>query len=734
MASKKKRQFVTTFLSAFVIAAVLTGSLIYLAQKIEAVDEDIDNLRSSLFNEVESHYSALQSLHSSTVLLSEDMREMRELLGLKASEYEIREDLFARQSKEGFDEPGSSSGKQSNPEEGSIEKANAEDETLFFEAIDRIEKEEERRRVRRSIAELFSNDGPLSQLLRRFSLRIEKRGDMNWELVAGDYVLPLSEYGKSEITHPSYAIRAAKKSPEVYSVSIYPPVGTSLGLELSTQSYRFSQVSRREIGEFIEERQHMLEKKNEQVRRMIERIEAEMSSESFRALKNENNLRVSPVAVEGERLWWSLRHQVSEDGFRFGVDAESAEYLLADNRHEGIATLRSGIRRMVDELDTRTKSERSVDRAIARIERISEDDAFGAYLDKRDLRLNTDPREGSDHIYFDILHPDGSRFGAFAVQKHSGEIYLVDSEEVVITSFSTLKNRTSFSDTGGSGEDLELPDNLSEWSKAGTEEHGGRIVLLCGVHEDNADTIMLAHLNERRIAILSLPRDLYYHKRKLTSYYQVYGPQQLMRIVSDITGLDIDGYVSIDMYAFIDVIDILGGIEVKLDEALIDPTYKVREDGVWKTLYYPAGTHDLGGVETLRIARSRHTSDDFDRTKRQQLIVEAIKKRLNELHAGDVKKLKNIFDTLFEYIETDYSMLTAVRLFAEYHDVPVSSLSGASSENILYATYSNLHRLDKRIEEVDEGFPKGAWILLPKEDNWQLIKWYVQEKFGMNGA
>jgi LCP family protein required for cell wall assembly len=407
---------------------------------------------------------------------------------------------------------------------------------------------------------------------------------------------------------------------------------------------------------------------------------------------------------------------------------------VEEQKHERIDGLRSGIRRMVKELDTRTKTERAVDRAVGRIEHISGDEAFRAYLEKRDLTLDTEPREGSDHIYFDLLKPDGSRFGAFAVQKHSGEIYLVDSEDVVITSFSTLENRSSIPDTGEHDGDFALPDDLSRWGEAGTEAQGGRILLLCGVHEDNADTIMLAHLDQARIAILSLPRDLYYQKRKLTSYYQVYGPQELRRIVSEITGLEIDGYVSVDMYAFIEVIDILGGIEVELEEALIDPTYKVRIDGIWKTLYYPAGNHELGGVEALRIARSRHTSDDFDRSNRQQLIVEAIKEKLNELHAGNLKKLKSIFDTLFEYIDTNYSMVTAVRLFAEYHDVPVSPLSGASSDNILYATYSNLHRLDKQIEDVDEGFPKGAWILLPKEDNWQLIKWYVHEKFGMNGA
>ena len=118
--------------------------------------------------------------------------------------------------------------------------------------------------------------------------------------------------------------------------------------------------------------------------------------------------------------------------------------------------------------------------------------------------------------------------------------------------------------------------------------------------------------------------------------------------ISEITGLNIEKYAVIDMYAFIVAVDKLGGIDITLEEDLIDPTMPVKDDGRWSTLYYAKGTHHLNGLEALRIARARHYSSDFGRSEKQQQILSALKEKAGALKIGNMGKIYDLKMTLIK--------------------------------------------------------------------------------------
>ena len=180
-----------------------------------------------------------------------------------------------------------------------------------------------------------------------------------------------------------------------------------------------------------------------------------------------------------------------------------------------------------------------------------------------------------------------------------------------------------------------------------------------------------------------------------------------------------------DMYAFIDIINILGGIDIELASDLADPTYKIRDNGVWTTLYYSKGKHHLNGLEALRIARSRHTSSDFGRSDRQQLILKGVKDKLNQLNVTDMNKVYSIFKTLDEYLDTNIPSMEMISIFLKYKNAEIEKKDGLSVFNVLYNTYSNIHSLKDKSLQYEEGFNRGAWILLPRNDDWNVIKWYI---------
>jgi anionic cell wall polymer biosynthesis LytR-Cps2A-Psr (LCP) family protein len=182
------------------------------------------------------------------------------------------------------------------------------------------------------------------------------------------------------------------------------------------------------------------------------------------------------------------------------------------------------------------------------------------------------------------------------------------------------------------------------------------------------------------------------------------------------------------MFAFIDAINILGGIDITLGEALVDPTYRVRDNGRWATLFYAAGRHHLGGVEALRVARSRHFTSDFGRSRRQQDILAAIKDKLSGLGVSDMGKIYELARVLTKYVETNFTPYDLVNCFIKYRSAKIKSQTVLATDNILYPTYTNLRRMNLKETEVEEGFDKGAYILLPLNDDWSIVPRFIRSR------
>jgi polyisoprenyl-teichoic acid--peptidoglycan teichoic acid transferase len=227
--------------------------------------------------------------------------------------------------------------------------------------------------------------------------------------------------------------------------------------------------------------------------------------------------------------------------------------------------------------------------------------------------------------------------------------------------------------------------------------------------------------------MFSLPRDLFYHGRRINMVYSYWGKDQFLKEISDISGLSIKKYIHVDMFAFIDVINIIGGIDVTLDSDLIDPTYKIKENGEWTTLCYRKGTYQMNGLAALRVARSRNFSSDFDRAKRQQKVLLAVRDKFKTLGVGNLDKVYAIISTLMKYIQTNFTPLEMISYFGKFKNFTVSDQHTIDTSNVLYSTYSNIYLLKKEDIPQNEDFDKGAWIVLPKDNDWNVIKWYVRE-------
>ncbi|UNK69740.1 LCP family protein [Microbacterium sp. H1-D42] len=121
-----------------------------------------------------------------------------------------------------------------------------------------------------------------------------------------------------------------------------------------------------------------------------------------------------------------------------------------------------------------------------------------------------------------------------------------------------------------------------------------------------------------------------------------------------ILGIEIPYYVFVDMDAFAAMIDALGGVEITVKERLPEgggPAYPNQPAKDWATGWIETGTQVMDGDTAQWYARSRYTTDDFDRMKRQRELQVAI---LNQFTPQNVvTRFNEIAAAGTELVQTD---------------------------------------------------------------------------------
>ena len=223
------------------------------------------------------------------------------------------------------------------------------------------------------------------------------------------------------------------------------------------------------------------------------------------------------------------------------------------------------------------------------------------------------------------------------------------------------------------GKELKKDDHQhSNFLLAGTggSEHDG---------SNLTDTLIIASLDDqnKQVKMLSLPRDFYINDKvtggqRINKIYDTYlykyetspkAMEKLGETITEITGIPIHYTVKVDFDGFVGIIDALEGVEIDVETAIYDPYYPKGETIQYETFSIKAGPQHLDGLTALKFARSRKTTSDFDRAKRQQQLLSAIKEKALQLNLlTDPGKLQNLYNSLADSIETNLSVAEIIEL------------------------------------------------------------------------
>ncbi|HEX5015812.1 MAG TPA: LCP family protein [Candidatus Limnocylindrales bacterium] len=133
---------------------------------------------------------------------------------------------------------------------------------------------------------------------------------------------------------------------------------------------------------------------------------------------------------------------------------------------------------------------------------------------------------------------------------------------------------------------------------------------------------------------------------------------EMKRIVGSAIGVEVDAYAVIGFEGVRRLVDAVGGVDVTLAKAVSDPYYWVtpRKRGV----YFRAGTNHLDGQTALIFARTRKADNDFERARRQQLLVAGA---LDAVRTRGLENLPKLVRSATKWVKTDLPVTAAPALF-----------------------------------------------------------------------
>lgn len=253
------------------------------------------------------------------------------------------------------------------------------------------------------------------------------------------------------------------------------------------------------------------------------------------------------------------------------------------------------------------------------------------------------------------------------------------------------------------------------------------------------DTIILVRIDPKtgRAAMLSIPRDLYVYigyvpatgddegAAKINTAHAIgaaaspddpnAGPYLLAQVIEENLELSVNRYVRIDFQGFKKLIDEgLGGLDMDLpaspDDATIslyDTNYPDGNCGTITVRFEPGPQH-LDGTHVLQYARSRYSTSDFDRSRRQMEVLMALRSAARS--PSVIPRLPRLVPIALDTVDTD---LTAREILSL---APIAR--GMNPENIVSL------RIDENVVYDDTVVIGTAAqsVLRLQQDRWDVLR------------
>lgn len=211
---------------------------------------------------------------------------------------------------------------------------------------------------------------------------------------------------------------------------------------------------------------------------------------------------------------------------------------------------------------------------------------------------------------------------------------------------------------------------------AEAQESGWENILLMGGDArnmekyDRTDTMMILSINreEARVKMTSIMRDTWVEfpglgrSNKINAANVYGGPELAVETVNANFGTDIEDYVIVNMEDLVEIVDLMGGIDIEISASECAQINKNVEDYISavagaseyagdKTINQSGLVH-LNGMQTVGYCRIRKIDSDYTRVMRQQTVLLALAEKAQNMEIEDLTKIAG---DIYQVINTSLS-------------------------------------------------------------------------------
>lgn len=280
----------------------------------------------------------------------------------------------------------------------------------------------------------------------------------------------------------------------------------------------------------------------------------------------------------------------------------------------------------------------------------------------------------------------------------------LSSEEIAAIENETDPEDADF--TGVTIDPLDITWNTTPEELIGLEDDLINILLIGqdrrpGEGRQRSDAMILCTINAEThtLTMTSFLRDLYvqipgYKDNRLNAAYQFGGMKLLNKALEVNFGIHVDGNVEVDFNGFKDIIDMVGGVDIKLTEAEAN---RMNSKNGWSLV---PGMNHLNGKQALSYSRIRKLGTDFGRTNRQRTVLTAL---LNKAKTMSFFQLLDFVEACIPMVTTDMSngdiMRYALSMIPMLGSVELNTQYIPAEGTFQYATIRGMSVLLPNMEE-----------------------------------